>query len=205
VAIKKIEGPDDADLRFSKRALNWTTANVSIWIAASAVLGLVVGGGAIYIQQSAASTENLLAGQLNGRVALEESELRSLIRDNDLVAYWAGPEDNCKYALIVNGSGQVFIRYLKDGMGIDDTTSNYRVIGTYPQADSFSITKAAGNQANAISFVNPDGAQVFYSKEFPANVYVAFPDVNYQIEIFDPVNGVSLNIATAAGSIKKVD
>ena len=71
-------------------------------------------------------------------------------------------------------------------MGIDDSSSNYRVIGTYPQADSFSITKAAGNQANAISFVNPDGAQVFYSKEFPANVYLAFPDVNYQIEIFDP-------------------
>jgi hypothetical protein len=205
MAIKEIKRLDDADQRFSKKAISWTTANVSIWIAVSAVLGLVVGGGAIYLQQSAVSNENLLAAQLNGRVALEEAELRALIRDNNIVAYWSGPEQNCKYALIVNGSGQAFIRYLKDGMGIDDSSSNYRVIGTYPQADSFSITKAAGNQANAISFVNPDGAQVFYSKEFPANVYLAFPDVNYQIEIFDPENGVSLSIATAAGAIRKVD
>jgi hypothetical protein len=205
MAIKSLGDPVDADLRFSKPPTKWTTASVSIWITVAAVLGLIIGAGAIYLQQSAASQENLLAGQLSGRVALEEAELRTLIRENDIVAYWSGPEENCKYALIVNGSGQVFIRYLKDGFGIDDATSNYRVIGTYPQVDSFSITKAAGNQANAISFVNPDGAQVFYSKEFPANVYVAFPDVNYQIEIFDPETGVSLNIATTAGSIRRVE
>ena len=203
MAIRQTRG-SNRDMGSSRTKTGWTTTRVSIWIAVSAVLGLVTGGGAVYIQQSTANNENLLAGQLSGRVALEEAELLSLVRENNLIVYWAGPEANCKYSLTVNGSGQAFVKYLANGRGIDDTSSNYRVIGTYPQADAFSITRAAGNQANAISFVNPDGAQVFYSKEFPANVYLSFPDVSYQIEIFDPGNGVSLNLATTAGSIRRV-
>jgi hypothetical protein len=78
------------------------------------------------------------------------------------------------------------------------------VIATYPQPDAFAVTQAAGNQPNAISFVNPDGAQVFFSKDFPSNIYMAYPDAPYEIEIYDPGSGTALNLATTARVIRRV-
>ena len=144
------------------------------------------------------------AGQTLGQVALTESQLRQIISDQKIVAYWSGPQDGALYSLVVNNYHQIFIRYLPNGKGIDDNAPDYRVIATYPQSDAYAITKTAGNQANAISFINADGAQVFYSKNLSANVYVAFPDNPYEIEIFDPGNGTALSLATAPGKIVQV-
>jgi hypothetical protein len=172
--------------------------------AISAVIGMALGAFIVFAQQNFAGAEQVAAGQLSGRVALTEAQLRQIVVENELVAYWSGPQEGALYSIVSNSNGQVFIRYLPNGAGLDDTSANYRVIATYPQPDAYSITKAAGNQANAISFVNPDGAQVFFSKEFPTNIYIAYADSPYQIEIFDPSAGAALNLATAPKQISQI-
>lgn len=172
------------------------TALISIFLTLAVIVAFkpsIVFGGEISVQ-----------GQTLGQVALTESQLRDIVKREDVVAYWSGPQENALYSLVINNNHQVFVRYLPNGKGLDDTSATYRVVATYPQADAFTVTKAAGNQPNAISFVNGDGAQVFYSKTLSGNVYVAYPDVPFEIEVFDPADGVALSMATASDVIVQI-
>jgi len=173
-------------------------------VASGIAIGIALGGSIFVVRDQVIGNQLTVAGQTLGQVALTEAQLREVIAKNKLTAYWSGPETNALYSLIANANGQVFVRYLTNGQGLSDTSAKYRVIASYPQANAYSVTQAAGNQANAISFINADGAQVFYSKSYSTNVYLAFPESQYEIEIFDPGSGVALGLATNSGKIIQI-
>ncbi len=201
---KRLVMPKSGSKPYSFGEPTWTRRFAIQVAVGAAIAGALISGGLVFAITSIGSTSITEAGATLGQVALTEAQLRDLVISKKLTAYWVGPLDGAKYSLISNANGQVFVRYLPEGKGLEDTNADYRVIATYPQSDAFSITKAAGNQANAISFTNVDGAQVFYSKSYAANVYVAFPDAPYEIEIFDPKDGGALSLATNAGLIQKI-
>lgn len=137
-----------------------------------------------------------------GKVALSEKELISAVAELGVDVYWAGPVDGAKYTLSVPAEGQAYVRYLPNGEGINDTAANYVVIATYATPDAFASTQAAGNQTNGVTFINAQGAAVFYSKETPTNVYVAYPNINFQIEVFSPIAKTALDIASKQGALR---
>lgn len=139
-----------------------------------------------------------------GKVALSESELVAAVNKLGVDVYWAGPVDGAKYTLAVPADGQAYVRYLPNGQGLEDTSPNYVVIATYTTQDAFNATQAAGNQKNGVSFINSEGAAVYYSKEAPTNVYVAYPNLNYQIEVFNPIAQTALDIASKPGALRLV-
>lgn len=139
-----------------------------------------------------------------GKVALSDKELISAVAELGADVYWAGPVDGAKYTLSVPTKGQAYVRYLPNGEGINDTAANYVVIATYATPDAFGSTQAAGNQTNGVTFINAQGAAVFYSKETPTNVYVAYPDVDVQIEVFSPIAKTALDIASKQGALRLV-
>jgi len=139
-----------------------------------------------------------------GKVALSEKELISAVAELGVDVYWAGPVDGAKYTLSVPVEGQAYVRYLPNGEGINDTAANYVVIATYVTPDAFASTQAAGNQTNGVTFINAQGAAVFYSKETPTNVYVAYPNIDFQIEVFSPIARTALDIASKQGALRLV-
>jgi len=139
-----------------------------------------------------------------GKVALTESELIDAVKQLGVDVYWAGPVKGAKYTLAVPADGQAYVRYLPNGDGLTDTKPNYVVIATYTTTNAFSATQAAGNQSNGVTFVNTEGAAVFYNKDTPTNVYVAYPNLNYQIEVFDPLAATALEIASKQGALRLV-
>jgi hypothetical protein len=139
-----------------------------------------------------------------GKVALTEPELIAAVKQLGVDVYWAGPVKDAKYTLAVPADGQAYVRYLPNGQGIDDTKPNYVVIATYTTTDAFTATQAAGNSSNGVTFINTEGAAVYYNKDTPTNVYVAYPNLNYQIEVFDPIAATALDIASRAGALKLV-
>jgi hypothetical protein len=106
--------------------------------------------------------------------------------------------------LAVPAEGQAYVRYLPNGDGLTDTQPNYVVIATYTTTDAFRATQAAGNQSNGVTFINPEGAAVYYNKDTPTNVYVAYPNLNYQIEVFNPIAKTALDIASKQGALRLV-
>jgi hypothetical protein len=150
------------------------------------------------------NSESTFTSVVAGKVALDENQLISAVKKVGATVYWAGPVKGAKYTLSVPGQGQAYVRYLPDGKGIDDTNPNYVVIATYQTENAFTATQSAGNQTNGVTFVNVDGAAVYYSKDTPTNVYVAYPGKNYQIEIFNPISKTALDIASNKGALRQI-
>jgi len=150
------------------------------------------------------SDRTTLAAQTSGGVCLTESELKSLLRENDIQAYWTGPLEDATYTLNASTTGQVFIRYVPSGEQCDDVRPNYRVIATYAETNAFATTEAAGGTADGVSLLNADGSIVYFNKNVPTNIYVAFPGIDYQIEIYDPDPKEAVTLATTQGSIQMI-
>ena len=145
-----------------------------------------------------------LAAQTSGGVCLSEKELRTLITENKIVAYWTGPLKDATYSINATTPGQVFIRYIPKGMDCGSTEAKFRVIATYAETDAYNSTLQAGNQAEGVSLSNPDGSVVYFSKNAPNNVYVAYPNLDYQIEIYDPDAKTAVTLATTNNQVQLI-
>lgn len=144
-----------------------------------------------------------LAARISGGVALSEDELKDVVQQLGETVYWSGSERGAKYTINAQNVGAIYVRYLPDGKGISDTAPKYRVIATYKEANGYDATLAAGNQANGVTVARPDGSGVlYYNKNTPTNVYLAYKTQPYQIEIFDPSAEVALALANDDTKIK---
>ena len=150
------------------------------------------------------ASSTTLTEVISGKVALTEAELIAAVKELGADVYWAGPVKGAKYTLAVPADGQAYVRYLPEGQGIDDTKPNYVVIATYTTTDAFTATQAAGNTSNGVSFISASGAAIYYSKDTPTNVYVAYPNLNFQVEIFNPIAATALEIASTNGALRLV-
>lgn len=146
-----------------------------------------------------------ISPEQSGTVALTESELRAEVKKISVPVYWAGPQAGALYTLENQANLRIFVRYLPDGKIPPDGEASKRIIGTYILKDAFQSTKLAGTTvAGGTGFINDDGAAVYYNSSQLSNVYIAYPSVDAQIEIFDPVGGVSLQLATDKGAIQVI-
>jgi hypothetical protein len=136
-----------------------------------------------------------------GQSALTEDQLRAEVRKVGGSIFWAGSIAGDKYTFNHLAAGQDYIRYLPNGQGLGDTTQNYRVIATYKEATAYDTIVAAAKLKTGVSLTNPDGSVVYYAKATPTHVYMAFKNLPYQIEIFDPIPGASLKLATTPGAV----
>jgi hypothetical protein len=149
-------------------------------------------------------TQSVLDRSGGRLVALSAEELRDAVADTGQTIYWVGPEENAKYTLENFGEASTFIRYLPDGGGVDDTREIYLVVATYFVNNAYEAIRAAGEEQDSVGLISPDGAAIYYSKRAPNNVYMAFPNQNIQIEIFDPTPGRAIVLATTDGAIQPV-
>ena len=186
-----------------------TKSNGSPKIVLLMVLSALISSGVTYLvtnnsTPTPAASTSTFTEVIAGKVALTEPELIAAVKQLGIDVYWAGPVKDAKYTLAVPADGQAYVRYLPNGQGIEDTKPNYVVIATYTTTDAFTATQAAGNTSNGVTFVNTEGAAVYYNKDTPTNVYVAYPNLNYQIEVFDPIAATALEIASKAGALRVI-
>jgi hypothetical protein len=204
--VKKKVGDIPAESKKKKRG--------SLKVILLMILSALISSGSTYavISNTSAASEvavpaaaaSTFTEVIAGKVALTEAELIAAVKQLGVDVYWAGPVNGAKYTLAVPADGQAYVRYLPEGQGIEDTKPNYVVIATYTTTDAFTATQAAGNTSNGVSFISAAGAAIYYSKDNPTNVYVAYPNLNYQIEIFNPIAVTALEIATTSGALKLV-
>lgn len=143
-------------------------------------------------------------GKIQGKVALSEQDLRAVVLAKKLVVYWAGPEAGAKYTLIATTPGVAFVRYLPGGVGLTDTKTLFRAVGTYSQKNAFAVSTAGAAAAGNVGFVNADGNAVFYSKARATNVYVGIKGKDIQVEVFDPVVDQALGLVLVKNQVRQI-
>lgn len=170
------------------------------------MVGLVIvalGVGAYFLLSRSTNSGDL--AKIQGKVALSEQELKDVVAAKKLTVYWAGPQAGDKYTLIATTPGIALVRYLPGGVGVNDTTTLFRAIGTYTQKNAFSVSQTAGQAPGNAGFMNSDGNAVFYAKARPTNVYIGIKGQDIQVEVFDPVADQALGLVMVRGQISLVN
>ena len=79
-----------------------------------------------------------------------------------------------------------------------------REIATYSAEGAWEKSLAVATEKGMSSFRNADGSLVFYASSNSIDVFMAFKDSNYQVEIFDSRAGQALSLALLVGQIRPV-
>ena len=131
-------------------------------------------------------------------VALSASGLATLAQAGGSPIYWVGPRPGFKYEL-AQRDGQVFLRYLPSGAEAGDTRA-LLTVGTYPVENAFNVT--SGIQGSEMIPI-PGGGVGVVSADRPNSAYVAYPGVEYQMEVYHP-DPAEVRRLVRSGAVKPV-
>lgn len=135
-----------------------------------------------------------------GPVAMTQSELAAKSTALGAPIYWAGPVEGNTYEFIRTAQGFLYVRYLPPGALPGTRGGAFRIVATYPLARAFSVLK---ERADGKIVSGPDGSIIVVKANDPKEVVLAFPNVDYEVEIYDPSPGKALAVAQS-GMIRPV-
>ncbi len=115
--------------------------------------------------------------------------------------YWAGARPGKKYELTITPDQNIFIRYLDPGVPIGSKDVSSLTVGTYPVQDAVAALQHEADKPGARTASAPGGGFVLTSADAPQSVYLAYPDSNYQIEVYDPDPQRALSLATSGAIV----
>lgn len=150
----------------------------------------------------AATGADIQAGA--GPVEVTEGDLDKLSGKVDIPVYWAGDQGEGSLELTRTTDDRVFIRYLDEGVEIGSSEPDYLTVGTYPLKNAYKILEGQSEEEGAVVEESPSGALVVTNESSPTSVYLAFPDEDFQIEVYDPDPDRALSLA-ASGQVEPVD
>jgi hypothetical protein len=169
------------------------------WVGTIAILAIV----AISVSWILARNdgdEQALKGD-SGEVTL--AQLKQLDEEAGHPVYWAGPRENATYELTRTADGGIYIRYLPTG---SEATSRDRhlSVGTYPYPHAYDTIRKVADRAGSRSSRIPGGGIATWSANRPRSAYIAFPQIDLQIEVYDPSPDRARELAFS-GAIVRID
>jgi len=149
-------------------------------MAAVLIVGAVVAGVVIYKNDHGSSAPSATPV---GPVGLSESGLRTLAATVGQPIYWAGPRQDYLYELTRTHDAKVYVRYLPPGAKVGAKGARFLIVATYPFAKAFQALK---NVSHGQETALPGGGIALVDTTYPKSVHLAFPGVDYEIEVYDP-------------------
>ena len=158
---------------------------LGLLIAAAAGTGLW-----LLIRDSTPSTSTATTATISvaplGPVAATPATLATYVKALGRPIYWAGPKPGYTYEFTETSTGNVFVRYLPKGVRIGDKRAAFLVVGTYPYAGALNALQAVGKRT--VEKLSGGGVLV-KSAGHPKSVHIAYPGLDYEIEVYDPQPG----------------
>jgi hypothetical protein len=165
-----------------QRAIPAWTRRPDIRVGAVVAVALAIGF-LVWLLAIHGSSSNKSA---NGATSVSPDQLRALSVELGHSVYWAGPEIETTYELTRTSDGRVFVRYLPSGIPLGIPNPSFTIIGTYPVSGAYGVVRQLAKRPGEKSFAAPRGGFAVYAQSASTNVYVAYPNQNLQIEVYDP-------------------
>ena len=141
--------------------------------------------------------------EIGGSKLMTSSELIKLVADRKLTVYWAGNLPNSKYQLNALNLDQITLSYFPTAQTLVGTKPNLS-IGTYLSKNSSVAVQLAMRSTGNIGVRTPDGANAYFSRTNPNDLFVALPKIDAEIEIYATKPGGALALLTKPGLIRRI-
>ncbi len=113
-------------------------------------------------------------------------ELEDAVADQTEPVYWAGEQEGTELELSRPGEGRTYVRYLTDGADAGDPSADFLTVATYPTSDPVAALRRQAQEADGVLGTAPGKAVVYFDRNQPSSVYLAYQGVDVQIEVYDP-------------------
>lgn len=123
--------------------------------------------------------------ELGVPTAASASDLRAFASPSRPV-YWIGPANSGTLEVTRTARGAVFVRYLPAGVAVGDRAPSYTTIATYSTPDAYATTQHSSGFRGFRHAEAPNGGLAVWRVKLPTSVYLAFPNSDYLVEVFDP-------------------
>jgi hypothetical protein len=155
-------------------------------IIALAVILLVVG---IVLWLALRHTGSSKSHALNAS-AVSETQLNNLATTAGHPVFWIGSKSGYTYELSQSPNGNIYVRYLPAGVAVG-SSKPYLTVGTYPFAGAYAALQTVSRQNGETHFRLAHGGLAVVASSYPDSVHIAYPGVDYQVEVYDPTPGVA--------------
>lgn len=117
--------------------------------------------------------------------------------------YWAGPRREASYELTQAPGGRTFVRYLASPAELGSPRPDFLAVATYTQRNAYAAILAAAKRPGAITIRPAGGGLAVYDRGRPTSVYLAYPGVGRQIEVYSP-SAAEARRVVASGAVTSV-
>lgn len=152
---------------------------------AALVLGVIVVVVAIVLIAGGGDDDDSSSSAVAAEIASED-DLRERSEDEGAPIYWAGPQPGAELELSVPEAGRTYVRYLTGGAQAADPRPEFLTVGTYAFPGAVESLEELAEKPGGVDRTAPGGGYVYFNREHPQSVYLAYPGVDVQIEVFDP-------------------
>jgi hypothetical protein len=160
-------------------------------LAVLAVIGILLGF-LVFGGHGGSSTQTT---KINASAATPE-RIAALAASAGHPVFWLGTKTGMTYELSRQPNGSVFVRYLPQGATVGSTRP-YLTVATYPFTGAFGAVKEIAGQSTSRVVHLPGGALAVIAAHHPDSVHVAYPGLDYQVEVYDPAPGRALGFVRA--------
>jgi hypothetical protein len=112
--------------------------------------------------------------------------LREDVSGENPPVYWAGEQPGSEFELSRPGEGRTYVRYLTGGAKAGDERPDFLTVGTYLHANPVKALKEQAQEGGGVLGTAPGNATVYFKRKEPHSVYLAYPGVEVEIEVYDP-------------------
>jgi hypothetical protein len=102
--------------------------------------------------------------------------------------YWIGERPGYDYELTKTPDNRVFVRYLPDGTPVG-SDKQYLTIGTYPAKNAYATARRQARTIGSVRVTVGNHVVAYYRSDTPTNVLLAYPGIDYTVEVYDPSPG----------------
>ena len=183
-----------------RRLTPWRQAGIALLVVVLLAVAGCGGGGKSSPSTTASTSTAATTVTPVGPVGMSSATLLAFAQGLGRPIYWIGPATGFTYELTRTSSGNVFVRYLPRGVHVGDKRAAFTVVGTYPYAGALAALKAV---PNATTTKLAGGGVLVSTTADPRSVHLAYPGVDYQIEVYDPRAGRARVIALS-GRVRPV-